>query len=247
MDDSILDIIESEENIEDGNNSAQINIINTNARSLCPKIDSLIDCFDEMDATLGIVTETWLADGESLDRDVHDLARGAGLNMLCLNRPANNRGVAHGGVAVVANSFTCTLSKIDLPNPNNFEVMATLSSVHGRSRKLVTMACYLPPNYTVPRGKEALEKVEDVVREIKRKYADPFIVVGGDFNQWGVGEALEDFADLREVDVGPTRKDRCIDKLFTNFGPSVSECGTVPPLAFLRANLPRIRPFEWVT
>ena len=28
-----------------------LNIINTNARSLCPKIDSLIDCFEELDVT----------------------------------------------------------------------------------------------------------------------------------------------------------------------------------------------------
>ena len=29
-----------------------INIINTNATSLCNKIDSLIDCFEELDVTL---------------------------------------------------------------------------------------------------------------------------------------------------------------------------------------------------
>ena len=263
MDDSVLDAAESdvEENIEESN-KPNINIINTNARSLCPKIDSLIDCFDEMDTTLGIVTETWLADGDSLDRDVRDLAKGAGLEMICLNRPANSRGVAHGGVAVVANQSTCTLKKIDMANPGNFEVLTTLSSVKGHSRNLITVACYLPPNYNMARGREALEHVENVVRDIKRRYKDPFIVVGGDFNQWAVDKALEDFADMKEVQVGPTRKDRCIDRLFTNFGRAISESGTVPPLepepghqgaksdhriAFLRANLPRTRPFEWVT
>ena len=106
MDDSFLDesdadpdesvTSETENNKHDG---TKINIINTNARSLCPKIESLIDCFEELDVTLGVVTETWLADGESLDRDVEDLAKGAGLGMVCLNRKANDRGIAHGGVA----------------------------------------------------------------------------------------------------------------------------------------------------
>ena len=77
--------------------STLINVTNTNARSLCPKIDSLIDCFEEMDATIGIITETWLADGETLEKDIHDLAKGAGLGMVCLNRQPRNRGVAHGG------------------------------------------------------------------------------------------------------------------------------------------------------
>ena len=71
--------------------STLINVINTNVRSLCPKIDSLIDCFDEMDATIGIITETWLADGDTLERDIHDLAKGAVLGMVCLNRRPGNR------------------------------------------------------------------------------------------------------------------------------------------------------------
>ena len=48
---------------------------------------------------------------------------------------------------------------------------------------MLTVACYLPPNYPVPKGREALDHIENVVRELKRRYRDPFIIVGGDFNQ----------------------------------------------------------------
>ena len=92
--------------------NTEINIISTNARSLCPKIDSLIDCCEEMDTTIGIITEMWLADGESLDRDLHDLARGAGLGMICLNRPPGQRGVSHGGVAIVYDLSTSHSRKL---------------------------------------------------------------------------------------------------------------------------------------
>ena len=51
-------------------------IINTNARSLCPKIGSLIDCFNELDAGIAVVTETWLRDGLELEKDKEDLSRG---------------------------------------------------------------------------------------------------------------------------------------------------------------------------
>ena len=225
-DDDILDSLSENEN-EDENKTdgTAINIINTNARSLCPKIESLIDCCEELDVTLGIVTETWLADGESLDQDVRDLAKGAGLGMICLNRQPNDRGVAHGGVAVVHNTATSSLTRLDLPNPGGFEVLVTMSNLQGHSRKLLTVACYLPPNYNVQKGREALSHIEDVVLELKRRYKDPFIVVGGDFNQWVIHEALQDFPDLKE-DVGPTRNGRCIDRLFTNFGRSVVESGT---------------------
>lgn len=77
--------------------STNLTIINTNARSLCPKITSLIDCLDEMQGTVAIITETWLADGEPLEADTADLAHGAGLGLIHKNRAPNSRGVAHGG------------------------------------------------------------------------------------------------------------------------------------------------------
>lgn len=124
-DDSILDDISDDESEKDESIKSmnkQVNIINTNARSLCPKIDSLVDCFEELNGTVGIVTETWLADGGLLDRD---LASGAGLGMICLN----DRGVAHGGVAVVHNKSACSLARLDLPNPGGFEVLVTMSNL----------------------------------------------------------------------------------------------------------------------
>ena len=47
--------------------------------------------------------------------------------------------------------------------------------------------------------------IRGAVTEMKRKFDDPYIVVSGDFNQWPTDEALEDFPDVSEVDVGPTR------------------------------------------
>ena len=47
VDDSVLDLIEESEN-ENKETVRPLTILNTNARSLCPKIDSLIDCMEEM-------------------------------------------------------------------------------------------------------------------------------------------------------------------------------------------------------
>lgn len=57
------------------------------------------------------------------------------------------------------------------------------------------------------RGKEALDHIENVVLELKRRYRDPFVLVAGDFNQWRIQDALQDFTDIREEQVVPTRKD----------------------------------------
>ena len=73
----------------------------TNARSLCPKINSLVDCFGDMDLAVGVVTETWFSDGVELQEDIEHLSLGTGLRMLCKNRPKNDRGFSHGGVGLL--------------------------------------------------------------------------------------------------------------------------------------------------
>ena len=171
-----------------------------------------------------------MSDGESLDKDIADLVAGAGVGLICLNRDPNTLGVSHGGVAVAYRTETCSMKRVDMDNPDKFEVLVTIASLPGYSRRLVTVACYIPPGYNVPRGRAAVRYVEDVLMEVKRRYRDPFIVVAGDFNQWEIEEAIAEYPDLRESDVGPTRKDRCLDRIFTNFGRSEISCGSLPPL-----------------
>ena len=56
--------------------------------------------------------------------------------------------------------------------------MVAAGSIFGHCRKLVVIATYLPPNYRVPRGKAALDFLSRVIIQMKRKYKDPFIVLG---------------------------------------------------------------------
>ena len=46
----------------------------------------------------------------------------------------------------------------------------------------------------------------------------------------GAETAVEDFQDMSEVMVGPTRGNHSIDHFFCNVARSVSESGTLPPL-----------------
>ena len=88
------------------------------------------------------------------------------------------------------------------------------------------VACYLPPNDSVGRAKEAMEYIAAAVGEAKRKYDDPYVVVAGDFNQWRVADALVSFPDVVEHSVGPTRAGKELDKIFSNI--VVSNAGNLP-------------------
>ena len=254
-------VIEDDPNLRRKNT---LTVINTNARSLCPKIDSLIACFEELDADIAVVTETWFKDGRKLDDDLSDLELGAGLACVTLNRDPNPAtGVAHGGVAVLSRKAVGSFKKIDsgIDNPECFEVLPVIGNLRGTVRKIVILAVYMPPNYNVPKANRCHDYIENVLISIRNKYRDPHIIVAGDFNQWPIQQALAEFVDLREVLVGPTRGDRSIDRIFSNMGRSVTHSGTVPPLeteatvaaqsdhkvAYMTATLPRREAFEWIT
>ena len=72
-----------------------ITLINTNARSLKPEIDSLLDCVSETEADFAVLTETWLQEAGVADLK-DDLSRGAGLGVLARNRKAGANGFAYG-------------------------------------------------------------------------------------------------------------------------------------------------------
>ena len=54
--------------------------------------------------------------------------------------------------------------------------------------------------------------------------------MSGDWNQWPLAHVLQEHPDLFEVDHGPTRNDRKIDRTLVNFPRSVTESDTLPPL-----------------
>ena len=108
---------------DENGNEINLTVINTNARSLCPKINSLVDCFTDIEASIGVITETWLTDGDSLDDDVEDLVMAAGIRMIYKNRDKNNRGFSHGGVALVFKESSVALKEVKLHNPHRYEVV----------------------------------------------------------------------------------------------------------------------------
>lgn len=124
----------------------QLTLLNTNARSLTPKIDSLLDCMNEVDASVVTVTETWLRSGERMEESVRDLSLGAGVGMLHKNRdPASSNGVCYGGVAILWKESFGSFRNIQFKNPKGHEVLVGAGSMKGHRRKLVVIACYIPP------------------------------------------------------------------------------------------------------
>ena len=209
----------------------RLRIINTNARSLGPKIRSLVDCFDEQDIDIATVTETWLQSNTELEQQVRDISGEHNLNVIFRNRTeiaANGR--QYGGVAIVANLSRVNLKPFQLVNPDDHEVLAAVGTVHGIKGKVFCLAAYLPPNMPATEAEARLEYITDIITEAKRLYKGCTIIVAGDFNSWPAEQIADDHPDLTEVIHGPTRGEREIDRTFVNFSRAIDESGTLGAL-----------------
>ena len=120
---------------------------------------------------------------------------------------------------------------------------------------------YLPPNIPASSVKLALDFLADAILELKTHYKDPCISIAGDFNDYNVADELADYPDLQLLHTGPSRGNRTLDLIFTNFSENISESGVIDPLEndldggtpsdhgviFCSVDLPRFQAFEWVT
>ena len=139
-------------------------------------MDSLIENVKELKADITVVTETWMRDEDTREA-AQDLSLGAGLGLLVKNRPTRENGTTYGGVAVIWKESSGMFKEAVLRNPESYEVLVAAGSVKGRTRKLLVVACYIPPNYSKQRGSGVLEYIENVIIELKRRYNDPYLFV----------------------------------------------------------------------
>ena len=247
---------------DDSNNSNKqtekyprfLTVINANARSLLPKIESLNDCFHEKRVDLACLTETWMQ-GNRLEDCIDEVKDRFSLGAIFRNRSniaANGR--QYGGVAFFYRTKTGSFDIFPFLNPDDHEILGTVGRVAGIKGQIVFFSCYAPPNLGQLRASALIEFVSDLVGEAKRRIQNCTVIVSGVFNQWPIEEILEDHPDLAEVNHGPTRGDRAIDRTFVNFGRSIVESGTSEPLeteegnpsdhrvAYMKASFKTIKP-----
>ena len=189
----------------------QIACLTTNARSLLPKIDSLIDYFDELSASFAVVCETWLVDGEKLGDDLLDLEESSDLRMIFKNRPAKltkryKKRTAGGGVCILYDKNKVSIVEKKFPG-NKFEIVCGIASVPSMKRKIAICGVYLRPGSNADTNREALEFLADMILKIRTDFPDPFVMVAGDFNRVDPGPAIDDYVDMSLINSAPTRGD----------------------------------------
>ena len=95
-------------------------MILVNARSLRPKIFSLIDTMLETNCLIAMITETWFKPSEDLDQMLDDMNHGLGY--ACIRR--DRESTSGGGVAIVYRTGDISMQKLKVDS--EYEIVATL-------------------------------------------------------------------------------------------------------------------------
>ena len=177
---------------EENRNEAVLRYLTTNARSLSPKIMSLIELFEECHLHFSIVTESWLTDGRQLDQDIVDLEHGTDLKIIYKNRPMrrNSRRKVGGGIAIVYNKSMCNFKEVR-QNRAGFELVCAQGRVDGINRHILIIGGYIEPRSRVAQVDEMKTEITDIILKVKAQKKDPLVVIGGDWNKRDIAQLLQ--------------------------------------------------------
>lgn len=196
----------------------------TNARSLPPKIHSLITAFDELDLDFMMITETWISSTKKTVQNIHDLSCAENISLICKNR--NTRG---GGVCIAFDKRKMKIARFPLPT-SPFEVVCGVGSLSRLSRKIAIIVVYIPPKYTNEEVRKLNDYVSLAIEKLKNTYNNPLICVGGDINKKDFAPAIADFNDIAMLPGIPSRRGNALDLCFSNFGQDIFQISSHPPL-----------------
>ena len=228
-----------------------------NCRSVKPKLKFLSQCFHINKLNLALLNETWLYRSDPQARKLlNDLK--SECNIEFIRRDRDSRG---GGVAIAFDNRSIQLKKLDLKSlkaKKQFEILAVRGKIKGYSKELTVFSCYLPPRLLRRESNEFMELLSDAISEAKQS-SDGWLMVGGDWNGRSLNSVLDLYPDLKILKTAPTRKDRTLDILCTNFDDYIKKQAVCSPLegeigqksdhkiVLFEAKLPRPAAFTWET
>lgn len=201
-----------------------LNFLFTNARSLAPKVESLVEMFDNLEIDFAAVSETWLMGGKRFRKNVQKLEDRDDLVMIFKNR--KSRG---GGVAIIFDKKRMNLKPVDMKQ-GDLEVVGAVGRTVNDSTKIFVVSAYYPPQ-TRKEGVDALNScIARAVEQMKNQHEGLKIVICGDMNKKDIVPILLDHPDILVMQSPSTRKAETIDLCLTNIELHNAVIRKYPPL-----------------
>ena len=229
-DDSSTSHSHSADQINHDNDHNCARLLLTNARSLLPKEDALVDAFQSLELHFAGIVETWFKGGKALRERLDDLEDSKGIKIIHKSRDGRKK-AAGGGVAFAFNKSTCNFKGRNLAHASrDQEIVCAVGKVGKLQRLVVVFVVYVPPSINNAGIDSLRDTLSNEIASVKASIKDPVVIVCGDFNRRDISSELATVGDLLPLEAGPTRGNAELDIIYTNEKRAVKDLKVLPPL-----------------
>ena len=210
--------------------SHNVEVAVVNARSVLNKIDDVGSQIQVGQIDVMLLSETWETPDTSMGTLIEALEQTYALQWHGRGRDTR-RG---GGVGIVVNNSFGTAKKLDICEQGIETVWVEITPHYDPNLTIIAAAFYSSSTKEFKPEKEALQNhILDNMEILSRKHARIAYVIGGDLNSDTLCD-LENLPSFKQAVNQPTRKDRVLDRLYTDL--EVDFCVINPPLAVQEAS-----------
>ena len=200
-----------------------------NMRSLMPKCSSFGADMEDRLCSLSFLTEVWeRSESKKHMQKIEELFELKGLKYISTPRSGTKRG---GGAAIVVNTDTFSLSRLNVPKPQCLEVVWGLLrplEITGRITKIIVCCFYCPPRST--RKSLLVDHLTFTLQSLLNTFSDAGIMISGDRNDLGIDKLLSIDSSLVQIVNKNTRGSKVLDVILTNLHAYYNEPEIVPPI-----------------
>ena len=228
-----------------------------NARSATPKIDSIIENFNERDWDFAIISETWFVKGPVFESTIEELERGHGIGAICQNRCTKTGRNTGGGIAILFKKKRLSMKSYPFRRDGS-EIIVGKTKLENDNRHIFVVGLYLPPSLKQNGIRKAIDAIRGVLTKIKTEVKNPIIIIGGNLNKIDITPAFNDMLDIINIPSPPTRGNERLDQCFSSIKEDKVKSSVLPPLESsggttsdhlileLKADLQRLHTFQWI-
>ena len=203
----------------------------SNLRSLMPKIKNFAKDMHERCISLALLTEVWeKAQKKKHIFEIDKLLNMEGLKYISTARPSTKRG---GGAAIVVNTKSFSLEKLDVLIPHNLEIvwgiMRPKTEMSSGVREIIAVSFYCPPRST--KKSKLLDHILTTVHMLLCKYPNAGLIIGADKNDLNISSLISGIPRVKQIVTQPTHKNKILDIMLTNLHQFYQIPIIVPPVA----------------
>lgn len=217
----------------------------TNARSLWNKMQSLYEHFSDLKLDCAIVTESWFYESPALEKLKCDALNGHSINLIGVSRIPKGRRNRGGGVVIASRVGRMEMKKYKI-RTNGHEIVAARGKIRNNTRPFFVIGVYVSTRLKTKKVNDLIDTLLEAIVRVKTDAKNPYIVIGGDFNNADISPILSSFPDLAVSSSTPTRGMSLLDIALTSFDNEIRLRDTRAPLINLENGCSSDHDFVWI-